>query len=1064
MVLWRAVFLAIPVLIPAIGADLNGVVRAKGLPIPGATVTARLGRTALATSTDESGAYRLPRMAAGRWMVTVSQTGFASVERQVDLAELSPPPMDWELKLEPAQAAGAGGQAGRNGFERVALNRTAEQEMLGQVEAAATPSEQPQAGQSLSATESFLVSGSLSRGLQLETPGPEAMMGGPMGGGAQAGSGFGGRGGGGFGGGGRMGGGRMGAGGGRGGGWAQGRGVGTFGNRRFGNRDAIRGALFFSAGNSALDAKPYSITGQAIPKPVYASSRFGASVGGQLKIPKLFTSENTFFFLNYTGTRSRTGSNATGTLPTAAERAGDFSQSAGGATVYDPTTGQPFAGNAVPLWRQSAASRGLLALVPMPNLTGRVQNYQYSSSAPNNSDNFSARINQKVSQKDNVSGGVSLQRRNGASYQLFGFRDASDGFGSNANLGWTHRFRSTLFNNLHYRFSRNRSESNPYFAFGADIAGTLGILGTSRDPRNYGPPNLSFTNFAGLSDGNYALSRNQSSDVGDDLTWVRGKHTMRFGVDYRRSQTNSLTDQNGRGAYTFSGLATSAFDAAGNAVSGTGFDMADFLLGRPQSSSIRFGSSSQYFRYWNASAYVQDDWKLRGNLSLSLGLRYEYMQPPVELRDRMANLDLAPGLTAVSVVTPGAVGPYTGAFSRGLIDPDRNNVSPRVALAWRPWAKRSLRVRAGYGVYFNGSVYSGAVTRLAQQPPFANSASINTSTANPLTMETGFTAAVATSITNTYAIFRQYAVGYAQSWNLNLQQELPGALVMELGYLGTKGTRLDIQRVPNSAAPGSPLTSEERRRIGNATGFILDTSDGNSIANSAQARLTRRMRKGVSMNVLYTLAKAIDDVSTYGGGQGVVVQDPTNLAAERGRSSFDVRHTLQTSFLLSSPVGDGASMLPLEGWKKCVFEDWTLNGNLTARSGTPFTATVLGNRSDAGGTGVVGSARADATGLAVEAGGGFFNTAAFAVPAASHYGNAGRNTITGPGSFTVNFSFGRGFPLGERRRLELRAESSNTLNTVNISRIATTVNASDYGRALSAGGMRTLSLVMRLRF
>ncbi|MCX6625138.1 MAG: hypothetical protein NTY38_29575 [Acidobacteria bacterium] len=824
--------------------------------------------------------------------------------------------------------------------------------------------------------------------------------------------------------------------------------------------------MFFTLGNSALDARQYSLTGQDIAKPSYARVRFGATAGGQLKIPKVFTSESTFFFLNYFGNRSRSGYNGTGTVPTAAERGGDFSQSvaAGGVRVFDPATGQPFADNRIPASRFQAASVGLLPFIPLPNLAGRVQNYQFSASVPNNSDNFSARIMQRLSQKDNLSGGISVQQRDSNSYQLFGFRDASDGTGWNSNAGWTHRIRPTLFNNLHYRFSRNTSQSTPYFSLGADVAGQLRIVGTSRDPRNFGPPNLQFTNFGGLSDGAYALSRNQSSDAGDDLTWVRGPHTMRFGADYRRNQINSRTDQNGRGSYTFSGLATSGFDGAGNPLAGTGFDFADFLLGRPQSSSIRFGSSSQYFRFWSGNAFVQDDWRVSGNFSISMGLRYEYMQPPIELRDHMANLDLAPGLTGVAVVTPGATGPYSGSFPRSLIDSDRNNLAPRVAVAWRPWSKKSLRIRSGYGVYYNGSVYNSAVTRLAQQPPFANSATINTSLANPLTIENGFASTVASDITNTYAIFRNYTVGYAQTWNFNVQHDLPASFIVEAGYLGTKGTRLDIQRVPNSAPPGSPLTSEDRRRIGNATGFILDTSDGNSVYHSAQLRVTRRFRKGISMNALYTFSKSIDDVSTYGGGQGVVVQDPNNLSAERGLSSFDVRHTFNTSFILTSPVGDGASLIPLNGWGKRVLEAWTLNGSVVARSGSPFTAIVLGNRSDAGGTGVTGSARADATGLAVDSGTGFFNLPAFTLPATGRFGNAGRNTIPGPGSFTTNLSFGRGFAMGERRRLELRLESSNTLNTVSIARIATTVNASDYGRATAAGGMRTTSIMMRFRF
>jgi hypothetical protein len=459
-----------------------------------------------------------------------------------------------------------------------------------------------------------------------------------------------------------------------------------------------------------------------------------------------------------------------------------------------------------------------------------------------------------------------------------------------------------------------------------------------------------------------------------------------------------------------------------------------------------------------------DDWRLRSNLSLNLGLRYEYFTPYHEKYSHIANLDIAPGFTGVAVVVPGSDGPYTGRFPDGLVDPDKNNLSPRIGLAWRPFTKRQFQVRAGYGVYFNGSIYNQFPARLAAQPPFANTASLVTSVDRPLTIENGFAAAPSQTITNTYAVDRNYRVGYAQTWNLAVQQTLRQSLVLELGYLGTKGTRLDIQRLPNRAAPGSPLTAEQRRRIGNAVGFTFDTSDGNSIYHAAQVRVTRRFSRGISFNALYTFAKSIDNASTLGGGAAVVAQNDLDLRAERGLSSFDQRHTLNLSYILTSPVGQAAGPLPGSGWASRLLKDWTLSGGLTAASGTPFTARVLGNQADAGGTGAVGSGRADATGAPVGAGAGFFNFAAFAIPAPGRYGNAGRNTIPGPARISLNAAFGCSFQVGERARLEIRAESQNVTNHVSFTGLATVVNASNYGLATAAQGMRTVSFTTRLRF
>jgi hypothetical protein len=312
---------------------------------------------------------------------------------------------------------------------------------------------------------------------------------------------------------------------------------------------------------------------------------------------------------------------------------------------------------------------------------------------------------------------------------------------------------------------------------------------------------------------------------------------------------------------------------------------------------------------------------------------------------------------------------------------------------------------------------------------------------------------------------RGYRIGYAQTWNFSLQQELPRSLVVELGYLGTKGTHLDIQRLPNRAAPGSPLTAEQRRQIGNAVGFTFDSSEGNSVYHAAQVRVTRRFRRGLSANALYTWSKSIDNASTFGGGGNVVAQNDKDLSAERGLSSFDQRHTLNLFYIVGSPIGPNGYLLRHGGWWTRLLSDWNLSGGLTAGSGTPFTARVLGNQANSGGTGSVGSGRAEATGQAVDAGGRFFNPAAFTLPPAARFGNAGRNTIPGPGFVTLNMALGRSFRLGEeRRRLEFRLESQNFTNHVNYSGLATIVNATNYGLPTNTRPMRTVQTTVRYRF
>ena len=324
---------------------------------------------------------------------------------------------------------------------------------------------------------------------------------------------------------------------------------------------------FWSLGNSALDARPYSLTGQTVEKPSYASSRFGISLFGPLSIPKLVKSDSkTFLFLNYVGTRARNPYSATATLPTAAERAGDFSQSivrGNPVQIFDPSSHAPLPGNRIPGSLLDPAAVGLLRFIPLPNQPGLVQNYQFVTSVNNNSNNLSTRLNRTINRKNRIDGSFNLQDRNNVGATLYGFRDPGSGRGINASIGYTHNFTTRTINSLRYNFSRNRNETIPFFAYGEDVAGQLGILGVSNNPINFGPPNLSFTNFGGLNDASAVLVRNQTSGVSESMSFARGTHNLNVGGEIRRMQLNTITDSDARGTFSFSGVATSQYTAKG---------------------------------------------------------------------------------------------------------------------------------------------------------------------------------------------------------------------------------------------------------------------------------------------------------------------------------------------------------------------------------------------------------------------------------------------------------------------------------------------------------------------
>jgi hypothetical protein len=843
----------------------------------------------------------------------------------------------------------------------------------------------------------------------------------------------------------------------------------TFGNRRRNSRPPYQGQVFADVNNSALNAAPFSLNGQPALKPSSSQIRYGFNFGGPLRIPKLITNDRISFSVNYSGNRGRSAVNYVSTVPTLLQRDGDFSQTlvrSAPITIYDPTTHLPFPGNIIPTDRIDHAAAGLLQFFPSPQFASIIQNYQLVTSRPSSNDNLGVRLNAPVSRKDRLNFNEQYSRNHSESPQIFGYRDTSSGYGLSASAGWSHSFKPRFNSSLNFAFSRSISKLAPFFAYSSNVAAALGITGTSEDPITYGPPNLSFTNFGALSDGSASVNRNQTANLTETITYVaRRRHNLTFGAGYRRMQQNVLAYAGARGAFSFSGLLTSGFDANVLPLANTGYDFADFLLGLPQSSSLRLGNFDNYFRGWAINGYGQDDWRWKTNFTLNIGLRYEYFSPYTELRGRMANLDLSPARNAVAAVTPDTAGPYSGAYPAGLINPDKNNFSPRLGYSWRPSTKHSRIFRGGYSIFFSGANYAGFASRLAAQPPFATSASLTTSPDDPLTIEHGFPGAPPQTITNNFAIDKDYKPAYAQTWTVAIQQTLPHNLLVELEYVGTKGTGLDITIQPDRASPGSPLTAQQRLPIANATGFSYELSQGNSIFHAGQIRITRRFARGMSANALYTFSKSLDNASSFGGGGGVIAQYPDNLALERGLSTFDQRHKLQVQYMLSSPVGIHG-LWRNGGWKTKTLTGWTLSGNLSAQSGTPLTARVQGNLSNTGGTAAFGTGRAQATGAGIEDGAyPYFNLLAFTLPQSGQYGDAARNTIPGLFRFSLNAALQRAWRIGDtRRQFQVRLSATNAMNHVSITNIGTTVNAANYGLPTAASGNRTVQLTMRVNF
>jgi len=871
---------------------------------------------------------------------------------------------------------------------------------------------------------------------------------------------------------------------GRGGGGAPGGGGrGGGGGRLFRQAvNRVRFSFYDRFTDSAFDARPYSITGNEFPKLSNYDDRFGGNLGGPLKIPHIYDGSNkTFFFVNYEHESQQAGVNTFSTVPTLAERSGDFCGL--GITLYNPFSNLsgPRAplGNGCQIPSINPAAQGLLAYDPLPNVPGALtQNYLLQATTPSNSDRVNLHVIHTINAKFNVNGGYnfSSQRQN----TLGNFADIAGTQSTrsqNVTLGLSHNWSSHLVENTSLNWSRNRIQILSDNSFVNNIAGTLGIGGIAPNPIDYGLPAVQFTSLSGFNDPIPSLVRNQTLRLSDSWTWVHAKHTFTFGGEVRRIELNSDSDPNPRGRFIFTGIMSEQLTASGQpAVPLTPstepfYEFADFLLGLPYSTAVQFGDPNTYFRSWGFIAYAQDDFRVNKHFTFQYGVRYQAQTPPVELYNHIVNLDLNATATAVAVVTSGEVGPFSGAYPPALVHGDYGNWAPRIGIAWQPNIKPKTVVRAGYSIFYNQSIYNTLAQKyLAYEPPFDESQNWYTASTQVLTLQNGFPGQAQNSgkILNTGGVSPFYKDGYAQIWTLGTETSFSQNWILDMTYTGTKGTDLDLLRAPNRAPAGtSQLNTQNELQIPYATSFYYDQSGANSIYNALQVRVVHRFTHGVSFQGAYTYSKSLDNASSIGGSGGIVVQQDGNYAAERGLSTFDMRHQLRFTSTYELPFGQ-RSRYANHGWREHAFGNWRLLNIVTWHTGTPLTAYLGGSASNNSGTGSNFSERANLIGnpdLGICGGSvlGFFNTAAFATPPPGQYGDEHRGSVEGPCSFSWNLSLAKSFRFGpqERHTLNISWETQNLSNTPTFSGVGTTLGSSTFGRITSAGSMRTMDIMIR---
>ncbi|HEV8394897.1 MAG TPA: carboxypeptidase regulatory-like domain-containing protein [Vicinamibacterales bacterium] len=1016
---------------PVWAAELFGQVTFNRQPVPGATVTATRpsgGQDSdvikKVTASDPSGVYRFPDLAEGVWTITVQMFGFTPVTREIKIPPDAPPPAV-ELALLPlaeitrglttqaveppvaaaatsrggtttsssnggnAPAAPAGRGAGpgpRGGFQRAAANPNAAPPPAA---AAGNPfpnDNNDDRPDSNGAADGLLINGSVNNGAA--SP------------------------------------------------FAQAR---AFGNNRPGGRGLYNGGIGLLTSNSALDSRPFSFTGQPAVKPEYNDLHFTATFGGPIRIPRLMR-RGPNFFGNYQHVQNHDATTQSTSMPTALERAGDFSQSRNvlgqPVQLIDPATGQPFPGNVIPADRISPQAAALLGYYPQPNISGSGNNYQAPILLTTKSDTGVTRLQHQFrGGREQFQGVLSYNRTTVESANLFSFVDTTQATTLNLDVNHSHRLNQFMFLRSRYTFTRATNDVTPNFANVANVSGLAGILGNDQSPVNWGPPSLSFTTIAGLSTGQYAANTNLANGGGTEIFWFRGRHSLTFGGNARRQAFDIFSQQNPRGSFGFTGGAT-------------GSDLADFMLGLPQTSSIAFGNPDKAFRQNILEAYVNDDYRVSPVLTLNIGVRWEYESPITEAQGRLVNLDLASGFTGSKAVVA----------DDGLLKPDRAGIEPRVSMAWRPIPGSSLVVRASYGMYRNQSVYQSIATLLAQQPPLSTTATAQTSAALPLTLATGLLRLSATPL-NTFAVDPAFRVGTAHNYQASVQRDLPSSLTVIATYLGSHGTHLMQEILPNTYPVGgvNPCASCP-------TGFVFLSSNGTSQRDAAQIQLRRRLRNGFTASGQYTLAKATDDATAFGGASLAgfsIAQNWLDLDAERGPSSFDQRHqfTAQGQYTTGAGITGGTLV---DGIKGRLLKDWTFVAQFIVGSGLPVTPVYL---VPVPGTGFVGSVRARLTGADTEAPDGYYlNPAAYGAPLAGQWGDAGRNSERGPSQFTLNAAIGRTFRWGPRFNIDWRIDANNVLNRMVFTGVNTIVGNPQFGQPNAINQPRKILSSLRVRF
>ena len=861
----------------------------------------------------------------------------------------------------------------------------------------------------------------------------------------------------------------------------------------------FHGALWEFLRNDVFDATNYFA---ATTEPL-KQNQFGGTFGGPIRKDK------TFFFAYFEGFRNRQGETDSSTVPSVAERQGDFSAicTAGftggfcndqNQQLFNVFLNQPYPNNQYPVDTQTnPVTQNLLQYIPFPNNGLNV--FTSTQVVRQDSNQGGVRVDHYLTASDilnfryGIIDGTQFNPIPTSGASVPGFPVGQDQRAQNFVAQETHTFSPSVIGVFRFSYLRNK------FLFGEHINNTtpasLGFQYTPSLEAAVGPPSIQIAGYTTI--GNPITGPRDTFenafDYSASLSWVRGRHEFKFGGGYQHLQVNALQGIATNGFYVFAG-----FPVVPDA-------FASFLFGQPVVFLQGLGDFERGIRGNAVNSYVQDTFKATSRLTFNLGLRYDLPFPYTEIKNRQTLWIPGRQSTVVPDAPPGLLYPGDKGVPAGLIPTFKKGFAPRVGVAWDPTGSAKWLVTSAYGIfyepYYTGQ--GGPLQSPISAPPFLQTPQVSTPNfADPFNGAPPIAGEFSKPLTN-LTLAANLPLPYSQDWDLNIQRSFGSDLLFEIGYVGTKGTKLPrfIEANPAIYIPGfdtsnpphpiSTSSNADRRRefsgctldpttVCNFSSTGLITGIANSSYNALETSLKKRFSHGISFLASYTYSKSIDDSSTFNltgsaskplAGENDLAQNPFDVNAERGRSLFDARHRFVLSYQWSLPWWQQP-----KGWYQQVLGNWHVNGIVTAMTGTPFTVFDGNDFSVQGSAPEISGFFSNRPNVVANPNDGpktpgvWLNPNAFQritqdpTSPVQQFGTAGRNIAQGPGYTDWDFSLFKNIRVGESKDIQFRAEFFNILNHTNFHNPDNDMNSQTFNQILEAQPPRLIQFALKFTF